>query len=68
MDILGSIEDDGVGIEQSIIDGIDDKIEKNIGLKNVHNRLKILYGKGLNIKKLERGTKITFYISKEDKC
>lgn len=63
-----SIEDDGVGIEQSIIDGIDDKIEKNIGLKNVHNRLKILYGKGLNIKKLERGTKITFYISKEDKC
>lgn len=63
-----SIEDDGVGIEQSIIDGIDDKIEINIGLKNVHNRLKILYGKGLNIKKLERGTKITFYISKEDKC
>lgn len=63
-----SIEDDGVGIEQSIIDGIDDKIEKNIGLKNVHNRLKILYRKGLNIKKLERGTKITFYISKEDKC
>lgn len=63
-----SIEDDGVGIEQSIIDGIDDKIEKNIGLKNVHNRLKILYGKGLNIKKLERGTKITFYINKEDKC
>lgn len=63
-----SIEDDGVGIEQSIIDGIDDKIEKNIGLKNVHNRLKILDGKGLNIKKLERGTKITFYISKEDKC
>jgi two-component system, LytTR family, sensor kinase len=53
---------------RSIIDGIDDKIEKNIGLKNVHNRLKILYGKGLNIKKLERGTKITFYISKEDKC
>uniref|UniRef100_UPI003FEF5357 hypothetical protein n=1 Tax=Fusobacterium mortiferum TaxID=850 RepID=UPI003FEF5357 len=22
----------------------------------------------INIKKLERGTKITFYISKEDKC
>lgn len=63
-----SIEDDGVGIEQSIIDDIDNKIEKNIGLKNVHNRLKILYGKGLSIERLERGTKISFYINKEDIC
>lgn len=63
-----SIEDDGIGIEQSIVDGIDDKIEKNIGLKNVHNRLKILYGKGLNIERLKRGTKISFYIGKGEKC
>lgn len=63
-----TIEDDGVGIEQNIIDGIDDRIEKNIGLKNVHNRLKILYGKGLDIKKLERGTKISFHINKEELC
>ena len=63
-----SIEDDGIGIDQSIIDGIDDKIEKNIGLKNVHNRLKILYGKGLNIEKLEKGTRISFNINKEEKC
>lgn len=62
------IEDDGIGIDQSIIDGIDDKIEKNIGLKNVHNRLKILYGKGLNIEKLEKGTRISFNINKEEKC
>ena len=62
------IEDDGIGIDQSIIDAIDDKIEKNIGLKNVHNRLKILYGKGLNIEKLEKGTRISFNINKEEKC
>lgn len=59
---LISIEDDGVGIEQNIIDGINSKIEKNIGLKNVHNRLKLIYGKGLIIEKLNRGTKISFYI------
>ena len=57
-----SIEDDGVGIEQNIIDNIDSKIEQNIGLKNVHNRLKLLYGKGLLIQRLDRGTKISFYI------
>lgn len=63
-----TIEDDGIGIEQSIIDGIDDKIEKNIGLKNVHNRLKLLYGKGLNIERLEKGTRISFNINREEKC
>lgn len=63
-----SIEDDGVGIEQAIIDNIDNKIEKNIGLKNVHNRLKILYGRGLTIERLDRGTKVSFYINKEGIC
>lgn len=57
-----SIEDDGVGIEKNIVDDIDNRIEKNIGLKNVHNRLKILYGKGLNIENLKKGTKISFCI------
>lgn len=63
-----TIEDDGVGIEQSVIDGIDDKIEKNIGLKNVHNRLKLLYGEGLTIKRLDKGTRISFNITREDIC
>ena len=61
-DIEVAIEDDGVGIEQSIIDNLDKKIEENIGLKNVHQRLKLLYGEGLNITKLEQGTRIKFKI------
>lgn len=56
------IEDDGVGISQNIIDDLDKKIEKNIGLKNVHNRIKLMFGKGLNIERLEKGTRISFHI------
>ena len=41
---------------------LDDRIDKNIGLKNVHNRIKLIYGKGLVVEKLETGTKISFYI------
>ena len=61
-DIEVAIEDDGVGIEQAVIDNLDKKIEENIGLKNVHQRLKLLYGEGLNIIKLEQGTRIKFKI------
>ena len=61
-DIEITIEDDGVGIEQSIIDNLDKQIKENIGLKNVHQRLKLLYGEGLNIKKLDQGTRIKFKI------
>ena len=61
-DIEVIIEDDGVGIEQTIIDNLDKQIQENIGLKNVHQRLKLLYGEGLNIKKLEQGTRIKFKI------
>ena len=61
-DIEVIIEDDGIGIEQTIIDNLDKQIKENIGLKNVHQRLKLLYGEGLNIKKLEQGTRIEFKI------
>ena len=61
-DIEVIIEDDGIGIEQTIIDNLDKQIKENIGLKNVHQRLKLLYGEGLNIKKLEQGTRIKFKI------
>ena len=61
-DIEVIIEDDGIGIKQEIIDSLDSKIEENIGLKNVHQRLKLLYGKGLNITKLNKGTRIKFKI------
>ena len=57
-----TIEDIGIGIDQKIIDNLDDRIDKNIGLKNVHNRIKLIYGKGLIVEKLETGTKISFYI------
>lgn len=63
---LISIEDDGIGIDPEIIRNINNKIEKNIGLKNVHNRLKLIYGKGLNIERLDNGTKISFYINQEE--
>ena len=61
-DCLITIEDNGIGIDQKIIDNLDDRIDKNIGLKNVHNRIKLIYGKGLIVEKLETGTKISFYI------
>ena len=61
-DIEVIIEDDGIGIEQTIIDNLDKQIKENIGLKNVHQRLKLLYGERLNIKKLEQGTRIKFKI------
>ena len=57
-----TIEDNGIGIDQKIIDNLDDRIDKNIGLKYVHNRIKLIYGKGLIVEKLETGTKISFYI------
>ena len=59
-----TIEDNGVGIEPEIIANIDSAISKNIGLKNVHNRLKLLFGKGLTIERLKEGTRISFYIEK----
>ncbi len=63
-----SIEDDGVGIDSDIIDDIyDNNIPKNkIGLRNVYSRIKLIYGEKLIIKRLNKGTKIEFYIRKED--
>lgn len=61
-DLLIIIEDNGVGIKQEVIDNLDKSIKDNIGLKNVHHRLKLLYGDGLHISKLETGTKIEFKI------
>ena len=59
-----TIEDDGIGIEEEIIEGIDKGKTKegSIGLLNVHNRLKLIYGKGLDIERLHKGTRISFEI------
>lgn len=60
------IEDDGFGISDSVIEGIQfgTTSEKKIGLANVDSRLKHLYGKGLDIKSLNtKGTIISFILS-----
>lgn len=64
-----SIIDSGVGISQDMINRIynDDVPEKKIGLYNVHSRIKLIYGEGLNIKRLDKGTMVEFYITKKNK-
>jgi two-component system LytT family sensor kinase len=61
------IENNGRSIDQEVIDKIySDSIESSkIGLYNVHRRIKLIYGKGLKIEKLEEGTRITFDIRGE---
>jgi two-component system LytT family sensor kinase len=50
-----------------VIDKIySDSIESSkIGLYNVHRRIKLIYGNGLKIERLEEGTRITFDIRGE---
>lgn len=62
-----SIIDSGVGISEDMINNIytDNVPEKKIGLYNVHSRIKLIYGEGLNIKRLDKGTMIEFYIKKK---
>lgn len=66
-----SVEDNGKGIDEETIDRIyNDKMKENkIGITNVNKRLKYIYGKGLNIERLDKGTKISFiiYDLKEEK-
>ncbi|MGH4123294.1 MAG: LytS/YhcK type 5TM receptor domain-containing protein [Clostridium sp.] len=64
--IMIVIEDDGVGISEEIIEKVyESKMEENkIGMSNVHNRLKYIYGEGLKIERLENGTRIHFNVRK----
>jgi two-component system LytT family sensor kinase len=63
-DIKVTIEDDGIGIPQAVIDSIHAGTvrENKIGMSNVHSRLHHIYGAGLNIERLPIGTKISFII------
>ena len=58
------IENNGVPIELDIIRKVysGEMPENKIGLYNVHLRLKLIYGQGLNIYRLSNGTKMEFYI------
>ncbi|MBC6695894.1 histidine kinase [Terrisporobacter mayombei] len=61
-----SVEDDGVGISQEVIDNLynGNMPENKIGLYNVHLRLKLYYHRGLHIEKLAKGTLIEFYVGR----
>ncbi len=63
------IRDTGVGISQEVIDKLYSGAmdSRHIGLTNVHQRLTMLYGEGLNIKRLEQGTEMSFYINESNK-
>lgn len=58
------IEDDGVGISEKVIERVyDNNMQENkIGISNVNNRLKYIYGKGLQIERLDKGTRTTFIV------
>ena len=58
------VENDGITIDIDIIKRVysGDMPENKIGLYNVHLRLKLIYGQGLNIYRLNPGTKMEFYI------
>ena len=59
-----SVENDGTSIDEEIIKKVENgnMPENKIGLYNVHLRIKLMYGKGLNIKRLNPGTKIEFFV------
>ncbi|WP_287823308.1 sensor histidine kinase [Clostridium sp.] len=60
------IEDSGPGISDDIINKVyNDKMPENkIGLYNVHSRVKLIYGEGLKITRLDHGTRIEFNIKR----
>ncbi len=61
-----AVRDTGNGISEAVMA----RVQRNempgnkIGLLNVHHRVKLLYGEGLHIQRLNPGTEIAFYISK----
>ena len=59
-----TVEDTGVGISDEIIHKVysGNMPENKIGLYNVHLRLKLMYGEGIKIERLEKGTKMEFFI------
>ncbi|GGL50988.1 sensor histidine kinase [Sporolactobacillus putidus] len=63
-----SVSDTGPGIDRKIIDDVykDNVSEKKIGLYNVHQRVKLIYGKGLVIRRLSPGTEVYFDIERAE--
>lgn len=61
-----SVYDNGIGIDDNIIKSIrEGTISKDhIGLYNVNNRLNLIYNSNLLIEKLDKGTKVEFFIKR----
>lgn len=62
-----NVKDTGAGIREEVIRQLyNDNVPANkIGLYNVHQRVKLIYGKGLVIHRLSPGTEVFFDIEKE---
>lgn len=62
-----SVKDTGHGINQETIERVaaNEMPGNKIGLLNVHHRVSLLYGQGLQIRRLEPGTEISFLITQE---
>ncbi|MEC5321386.1 sensor histidine kinase [Brenneria populi subsp. brevivirga] len=67
--LLVAVKDTGHGIGQETIDRVarNEVPGNKIGLLNVHHRVRLLYGEGLHIRRLEPGTEIYFYIPRHGK-
>lgn len=65
IEVKVEIEDDGIGIPQTIIDELYSGTisENKIGMSNVDARLKHIYGTGLSIERPSVGTKISFILN-----
>ncbi|ULO07265.1 sensor histidine kinase [Paenibacillus sp. 19GGS1-52] len=63
------IKDTGAGISQETIEKVysGNMPENKIGLFNVHQRVKLIYGIGLTIHRLDKGTDIYFDVKKESR-
>lgn len=61
-----AVRDTGHGISEEVVARVknNEMPGNKIGLLNVHHRVKLLYGEGLHIHRLNPGTEIAFYISK----
>ncbi|STD40806.1 Inner membrane protein ypdA [Edwardsiella tarda] len=61
-----AVRDTGYGISQAVIEQVarGEPSGDSIGLSNVQQRLQLLYGEGLRIRRLEPGTEVCFYLPK----
>ncbi|MEJ8322183.1 MULTISPECIES: sensor histidine kinase [Kosakonia] len=62
-----AVRDTGNGIDPQMIARVEaDEMPGNkIGLLNVHQRVKLLYGEGLHIRRLTPGTEIAFFVQRQ---